>query len=238
MEERENYSLTAIFPTVTSEAVPPNVVSLLSMSIAATSYSKYASSNVWLLFTNHDLLYIIIYPLNVRFTVAAALAPGKMIKHTTITSSCGQKVDTDDSGLWRDAGWSFFGFSSDHIQTYNSTVGWSAVLTNQNNLFCARIPALMCASMIYPVFLAVSAILYLAALCPPATNMTSMSLQRTKNIQKDFLIFSSHDKPASWFTPNGSHWHQSSPRNVQFPSIFYLPQRRDSPSDLSRNRAS
>jgi hypothetical protein len=44
--------------------------------------------------------------------------------------------------------------------------------------------------MIYPVFLAVSAILYLAALAralPASHNMTSMSLQRAKNIQKDFL---------------------------------------------------
>ena len=94
--------------------------------------------------------------------------------------------------------------------------------------------------MIYPVFLAVSAILYLAALCPPATNMTSMSLQRTKNIQKDFLETHIFKSRQARFTihSNGSHWHQSSPRNVQFPSIFYLPQRRDTPSDLSRNRAS
>src|ERR1700734_840369 len=58
--EREICSFTAIFPTVTSEAVPPNVVSLLFMSVVASMQVRMiyglqnTSSNIW------------IYPLNVR----------------------------------------------------------------------------------------------------------------------------------------------------------------------------
>jgi hypothetical protein len=47
-----------------------------------------------------------------------------------------------------------------------------------------------------------------------------------------------HDEPTSRFAKNDSHLHQNSPRNVQFPTIFYLPQRRDTADDESRNRAS
>jgi len=100
--------------------------------------------------------------------------------------------------------------------------------------------------MIYPAFLlAVSAILYLAPLTHalPASHKFGSNVIASQEYPERLPgnSHSSHGEPASRFTTNGSHTHQNSLRDVQFPSpsIFYLPQRRDTPNDdLSRNRAS
>jgi hypothetical protein len=91
--------------------------------------------------------------------------------------------------------------------------------------------------MIYPTFITTATLLLIpGAYALPAsykhlskTSMENLGEPKTL-LGKSYILHQKYDDPQ--FTED-DNIHRNSPRNVKFPNIFYLPQRRDTTNDES-----